>query len=235
MGLCASNEGSAEEIARNQELERRLRKDKKADAEIHKLLLLGAGQSGKSTVFKQMISIYGDGFPEVERKTYKSIIHGNVIQSMQTLIREAQKRYQEEKKEEFQIDSSLNGAVEMVDSVKGKNLDEKVAHAISQIWQDKGIRKTFEVRAEFQLNDSAPYYFDAAERLGAPNYIPTEDDVMRSRARTTGVIQNQFSIDGNRFVMFDVGGQRSERKKWIHCFENVSAVLYVCAISAYNQ
>jgi hypothetical protein len=35
--------------------------------------------------------------------------------------------------------------------------------------------------------------------------------------------------------MFDVGGQRNERKKWIHCFENVTAVLFVAAISEYDQ
>ncbi len=35
--------------------------------------------------------------------------------------------------------------------------------------------------------------------------------------------------------MFDVGGQRSERKKWIHCFENVTAVIFLAAISEYDQ
>ena len=35
--------------------------------------------------------------------------------------------------------------------------------------------------------------------------------------------------------MFDVGGQRSERKKWIHCFENVNALLFLVAISGYDQ
>jgi guanine nucleotide-binding protein subunit alpha len=35
--------------------------------------------------------------------------------------------------------------------------------------------------------------------------------------------------------MFDVGGQRSERKKWIHCFDNVTAILFVVAISGYDQ
>lgn len=35
--------------------------------------------------------------------------------------------------------------------------------------------------------------------------------------------------------MFDVGGQRSERKKWIHCFENVTAILFLVAISEYDQ
>ena len=37
------------------------------------------------------------------------------------------------------------------------------------------------------------------------------------------------------FKLIDVGGQRSERRKWIHCFENVNAILFVVAISEYNQ
>jgi guanine nucleotide-binding protein G(o) subunit alpha len=42
-------------------------------------------------------------------------------------------------------------------------------------------------------------------------------------------------IDGNQFKMYDVGGQRNERKKWIHCFDGVTAVLFVAAISEYDQ
>lgn len=34
--------------------------------------------------------------------------------------------------------------------------------------------------------------------------------------------------------MFDVGGQRSERKKWIHCFEGVTAIIFCVAMSAYD-
>jgi guanine nucleotide-binding protein G(i) subunit alpha len=47
-------------------------------------------------------------------------------------------------------------------------------------------------------------------------YIPSEQDVLRSRVRTTGIVENDFVIDGNQFKMYDVGGQRNERKKWIH-------------------
>jgi guanine nucleotide-binding protein G(t) subunit alpha 1/2 len=103
------------------------------------------------------------------------------------------------------------------------------------LWKDPAIQATFEVRAEFQLNDSAPYYFEKVKELAKEGYIPTEADVLRSRARTTGVIENKFTIEKNKFEMFDVGGQRSERKKWFHCFDKVSAVLYVVAVSAYNQ
>ena len=35
--------------------------------------------------------------------------------------------------------------------------------------------------------------------------------------------------------MYDVGGQRNERRKWIHCFEDVTAVIFVAAISEYDQ
>ena len=36
------------------------------------------------------------------------------------------------------------------------------------------------------------------------------------------------------YRMFDVGGQRSERKKWIHCFEGVTAIIFCVALSAYD-
>merc|ERR1712115_542100 len=89
--------------------------------------------------------------------------------------------------------------------------------------------------AKFQFPDSGPYFFDRMDALIADGYIPTQQDVLRSRVRTTGIVESSFQIDGNDFKMFDVGGQRNERKKWIHCFENVTSVLFVAAISAYDQ
>jgi len=85
------------------------------------------------------------------------------------------------------------------------------------------------------LTDSAKYFFDKLDTIATQGYIPTQQDVLRSRVRTTGIVENNFEVDGNKFKMFDVGGQRNERKKWIHCFENVTAVIFVAAISAYDQ
>jgi len=43
--------------------------------------------------------------------------------------------------------------------------------------------------------------------------------VLRARSKTTGITETEFEVDSTKFRMVDVGGQRSERKKWIHCFE----------------
>jgi len=86
----------------------------------------------------------------------------------------------------------------------------------------------------YQLTDSTAYFMDRIGAVSQPGYIPSEQDVLRSRVRTTGIVENEFIIDSNRFKMFDVGGQRNERKKWIHCFSDVTAVLFVAALSEYD-
>lgn len=78
-------------------------------------------------------------------------------------------------------------------------------------------------------------YFDSIDRIGDINYVPTDQDVLRSRVKTTGITETTFVIGELTYRMFDVGGQRSERKKWIHCFENVTAIIFLVAISEYDQ
>merc|ERR1719174_3577782 len=56
-----------------------------------------------------------------------------------------------------------------------------------------------------------------------------------ARVRTSGIVTERYCIEGSTFEMYDVGGQRNERKKWIHCFDNVTAVIFVAALSEYDQ
>ncbi|KAG5460424.1 MAG: G protein alpha subunit, partial [Olpidium bornovanus] len=78
-------------------------------------------------------------------------------------------------------------------------------------------------------------YFDSIDRISKPDYVPDDQDVLRSRVKTTGITESTFHIDELVYRLFDVGGQRSERKKWIHCFENVTAIVFLVAISEYDQ
>ena len=48
-------------------------------------------------------------------------------------------------------------------------------------------------------------------------------------------MEEHIKADGVVFEVLDVGGQRSERKKWVHCFERVTAVIFVGALAEYDQ
>lgn len=87
-----------------------------------------------------------------------------------------------------------------------------------------------------RLTDSgAPSFCNDLDRIWAKGYVPDDQDLLRSRLRTTGITETIFDLGQLTYRMFDVGGQRSERKKWIHCFENVNCLLFLVAISGYDQ
>jgi len=238
MGACGSSENLSPEEAqrrklekdRSKQLEAQMSNDHSVDQQVNKLLLLGAGESGKSTLFKQMITIYGKGYPESERRTFVPIIYNNIITSMKTLCQQS---------DQFSPiqDQQLLQSKQLVElELKGdEEIDVRLGDHLKALWASANIQTTYQHRAAYQLTDSSKYFFDRLEEICRPNYLPSEQDVLRSRVRTTGIVENEFTIDGNQFKMFDVGGQRNERKKWIHCFENVTAVLFVAAISEYDQ
>jgi len=103
------------------------------------------------------------------------------------------------------------------------------------LWADEGVKKALERRNEAAVPENMFYFFPQLGRLFSLDYIPTDQDILRCRGKTTGITETTFRLAGLTYRMFDVGGQRSERKKWIHCFESVTSVLFLAAISGYDQ
>ncbi|KAK9718096.1 guanine nucleotide-binding protein subunit alpha, variant 2 [Basidiobolus ranarum] len=176
--------------------------------------------------------IHQDGYSKDERESFKEIIFSNTIQSMRVIL-EAMDG----------MSLSLGDAANSVHAetiiehpvFEGETLPTNVGEAVKCLWRDEGVLECFKRSREFQLNDSAKYYFDSIDRISSPDYIPTDQDVLRSRIKTTGITETVFHVGELTYRMLDVGGQRSERKKWIHCFENVTAIVFMVAISEYDQ
>ena len=119
--------------------------------------------------------------------------------------------------------------------IEAEVLPRDVTDAVRGLWQDRGVKEAIRRSREFQLNDSAVYYFNSMDRMSSPSYLPTDQDILRSRVKTTGITETTFKIGELTYKLFDVGGQRSERKKWIHCFENVTALVFLVSLSEYDQ
>ena len=250
--------------AKNRKLEKELKDDFKNESKYIKLLVLGAGESGKSTIIKQMKLIHPNvdgredlGFTKEERLDARKAIYLNILDNMNNLLTAIEAL--DIKGWETVIytgndTQTTTDAYTVIDEYysllsnhvpkrtdEGEVFDPKlcptpqVLDAVKQLWNNEIVQKAYKRRNEFQLADSMAYFMKNLDRICGSGYEPTDQDVLRSRVKTTGVSKIEFTFKKVQFRMFDVGGQRSERKKWIHCFDNVTAILFVVSIAEYDQ
>ncbi|KTG36420.1 hypothetical protein cypCar_00008818 [Cyprinus carpio] len=194
----------------------------------------GAAESGKSTLVKQMKIIHSHGFTKQELASFKPAVLDNLLTSMKFVFHGMGVL-------RINLANSKNKVHAHSILSCGRCFDEDqmlfpfIGHALCCLWADQGVRSAAARGYEYELNDSALYFFENMGRIIAPNYMPTEMDILRVRLRTTGVIETQFKVKHLVFRLYDVGGQRTERRKWISCFEDVRAVLFVVSLSGYDM
>jgi GTPase SAR1 family protein len=199
-----------------------------------KMLLLGAGESGKSTIWKQMKIIHLQGFSDEELVThYKPAVIENVVQLFQGLTDCVKNRGESLSEHNIEFGNALL-ATEVITAAE---FDNKYPQLLD-LWRDPKIQETAndpDAKLPLVLQDSAHYWYKHIDRILREDYKPTVKDIIKSRTKTTGISDIAFEIDGYKFKLTDVGGQRSERKKWISCFQNLTAILFVVALSEYDQ
>lgn len=88
----------------------------------------------------------------------------------------------------------------LADTIEEGTMPKELADLILRLWKDSGIQACFDRASEYQLNDFlSPSYLSDLERLIQPGYVPTEQDVLRSRVKTTGIIETMFGLKDLNF------------------------------------
>lgn len=214
----------------NASLDKDNKKKQEKESEVRKILLLGSGESGKSTVFKQMIKLFGKGFNDVDRMNYKSAIVENIVEGIRKMIIGAQNE-----KLDLLEENVASAQYVLENFRKIQQLTPESAGHIKKCWSDPVIKQVFNNRGKIHVIDACAYFLDNIDAIAEAKYVPSDEDLLKVRVRTTGMIQEEFDLQGVKMRMMDVGGQKNERRKWIHCFEDVTSVFYIAAISEYDQ
>ncbi|KAE8285140.1 Guanine nucleotide-binding protein G(z) subunit alpha G(x) alpha chain Gz-alpha [Larimichthys crocea] len=201
---CRQSSEEKEAARRSRRIDRHLRSESQRQRREIKLLLLGTSNSGKSTIVKQMKIIHSGGFNLEACKEYKPLILYNAIDSLTRIIRALTTLKIDFHNADRAYDAVQLFALTGPAESKGEITPELLG-VMKRLWADSG-----------------------------PEYIPTVEDILRSRDMTTGIVENKFTFKELTFKMVDVGGQRSERKKWIHCFEGVTAIIFCVELSGYD-
>ena len=202
------------------------------------MLFLGAGDSGKSTLWNHLKYIHRtpSTVPYEEKRSFaiRQQIHTDMIVGMQKLLLLAKHEACSAKlgmvlqPTSQQAADTLNAALPKKSrphSVPYFDLTPQLVICIEQLWKDPIIRASWSQRIELRpllgvdvtfeevLYDSLESYFDSTARIMEDTYVPDLMDMLRCRLISTGFDETTITVDGTRFKLLDVGGMRSERRK----------------------
>jgi len=259
MGACSSaHEETARLKKKNIDIEREIAKAQLGEKNRVKILLLGAGESGKSTVFKQLRIIYGTPRSPEDLKLYSQVVRHNITVLMRKILQLIQKfelislltkdeeaafdmmrasymtraeRQKKERENGSMHPSQLASRQMFGDAEECVLLKEEIKILFrSETWTAAWLK-----RSTVNIVDGHNLFVQQIDEITAPDYVPTVDHVLNARLRTTAVMKEEYKIDDLVFEIYDAGGQRSERKKWLPNFTGVDAVIFVAALSEYDQ
>lgn len=148
----------------------------------------GAGESGKSTIVKQMKIIHQDGYTREDFVQYRPVVYSNTIQSLGAIIRAMNMlniAFAEAERGEREQDATR--VLEVIQRMKDTEpFDAQLLACMKRLWADPNVQACFMRSNEYQLNDSAQYFLDQLDRIGSPEFLPSEQDILRTRVKTTG-------------------------------------------------
>ncbi|XP_061575530.1 guanine nucleotide-binding protein subunit alpha-12a isoform X1 [Cololabis saira] len=153
---------------RSREIDAMLARERRAVRRLVKILLLGAGESGKSTFLKQMRIINGQEFDKKALLDFRDTIYENILKGMRVLVDARDKlgiSWQScENEKQGMLVMSWEGRV----GASGVEPSEFQLYvmALSALWADAGIQAAYARRSEFQLSESVKYFLDNLDRIG---------------------------------------------------------------------
>ncbi|MGH0136079.1 UNVERIFIED_CONTAM: hypothetical protein FKN15_019037 [Acipenser sinensis] len=173
---CLLNSVEAEQTRISKEIDKCISRDKTYVKRLVKILLLGAGESGKSTFLKQMRIIHGQDFDQQAKEDFRATIYSNIIKGIRVLVDAREKLHipwgdpsnqtHGEKMMAFDTRSRM-----VVQGLVETEVFMNYLPSIRALWEDSGIQNAYDRRREFQLGESVKYFLDNLDTLAKPCFF----------------------------------------------------------------
>ncbi|KAL2202417.1 guanine nucleotide-binding protein alpha-3 subunit [Sarocladium strictum] len=199
-----------------------------------KILMLGA--ESKQQIVQMMKLVYLNGDTRDELPSYRPVILKDVCSCAKMLV--IAMRRLEVLQEADDICRHADFIAQYnptLDELTDIGLGWEFKSALEAILQSPHYTAVMDRFTEFYLPDAAEHYFDEIDRIASPLYLPSERDVIRTRSTTKGIFETRFMMGQLSIHLIDPGTQRSDRKKFMHCFEGVTSIIFVVDLDTYNQ
>merc|ERR1712029_677776 len=227
-----------------QKIDKDIEKASRSRNRQHRCLLLGCGEAGKSTFIKQMRIMNNHPFEAEERNHYKQQMAVNIHSAINTLCEQMSAKEMDSLGKNPELLDAMD-RVQELKTVSPATIFE-LADDIKALWESEEIQATYQRRNEFQIEECAHYFISKVHQCMEKSYVPTDQDMVQTRERTEGIVEHHFQMSSSSpvglgqskpqtVILIDVGGQRTERRKWIHCFEDVLILVFLAAVSEYDQ
>jgi len=235
--ICSSAETEIPSLESTQKIDAELRRYKHQAALKIVFYLVGDKNSVKSTNFKQMRIIHGTGFSQQDCIHYKPLIYRSTIQSLIVILSSMSKH-----DIAFADSSSVEDARKFIAITQNTSEDEitlELVPLITRLWRDRSVYQCF-LRSrggEYGIDDTAEYFLNQLDHIASPQYIPTEQDILRVRERNTKFKDIEFIFKGLQVRIFGArpNGRMSRpfRRKFFSLIESVNAIIFCTDLSGY--
>ncbi|KAJ7349879.1 guanine nucleotide binding protein, alpha subunit [Mycena albidolilacea] len=197
-----------------------------------KILLLGAADSGKSTILKQMRMKYNVSFSSSEIEAYRRLAFDNVIQGMRLLLASLPSLG-------LNLPDALRPAEELLNAATDLCHDAPFpadfSDAITALWNHSTVQEARRRGREIALQENLPYLYTNLSRFFSPSFIPSHRDILHLHERTVGTTETRLIVNGIDTLVVDVGGAISERRKWIDAFADLTVIIYTVSLTGYSR
>lgn len=193
------------------------------------MLVLGAADTGKSTLIRNIRMIHEHNFTNEEMFRFRLSIRAisfNALASLsKSLGKESFSGGLAKDVEKFQLRVEKG---QVIGNSDHWCCEARLFELALKIWTEPLVQEAIAAM------DNSDLFLANLGVILEPNYVPSHDDILSLRMPTTGTHHTTIESEEMIMTIIDVGGERSERKKWLHCFESVNAVLFVASLAEYD-